>query len=441
MMDASIILQGQAPNIMGAISGANDAAQNQLGYQRQREIEQLYKTQGAGMLAGDPNAMNALVGYDPAAAQGLQQNQLGMDATRLGMDATRQNMAFSAEEMQMKRDEGKAAAARHLQEQAATLTAAQLAAEGKALEDGLKGAASFYQKGDKAGYDQWLQQHNLDPAQYAFEQFPAHAAMFEGVLEAFKTFAPPEPKGPMSPEGKFAADQSAGLLPPGAKPAPGVQVTNNMGEGNKFYEELDKGQATMFQTLMSEGVTAGRTKGQIDRLDGLLSASPTGMGAAFTQFAGEYGIDLGGLDEIQAAQAIINQIVPQQRQPGTGPMSDADLALFKQSVPRLINQPGGNKIIIEAMRGVAEYTRQQSEIASKVADRTMTPAEGRAALNNLVNPLDGIGKASGAPKVETGAPARLDDQGPTQADWDKAYEQLPSGTVFVGPDGVKRTKP
>ena len=68
-------------------------------------------------------------------------------------------------------------------------------------------------------------------------------------------------------------------------------------------------------------------------------------------------------------------------------MSDADLALFKRSLPRLINQPGGNKTIIETIRGITEYEIQAGEIADAVADRAITPVEGRKALRALQNPL------------------------------------------------------
>jgi flagellar protein FlgJ len=142
-------------------------------------------------------------------------------------------------------------------------------------------------------------------------------------------------------------------------------------------------------------VQAGRTIGLIDRLDNLMKTTPTGGVAAFTRLAGEVGIDIGGLGDVQAVQALINQIVPQQRQPGSGPMSDADLALFKQSVPRLINTPEGNAIIVQTMRGINQYVLQQSEIADMVANREITPAEARKMLKALPNPLDGF-NAGGA---------------------------------------------
>jgi hypothetical protein len=175
----------------------------------------------------------------------------------------------------------------------------------------------------------------------------------------------------------------------------GVTVTNNMGEGDKFYEQLDKNNATSFSAMSDAGVSARSKLAQIDRLQGLLANSPQGMGAGFTQMLGEYGLPTQGVGELQAAQALINELVPQQRQPGSGPMSDADLALFKQSLPRIINQPGSNKLILDTMRGISEYQIQMGEIADRVANREMTAAQGRDAIRALSNPLAGFKTTAG----------------------------------------------
>lgn len=179
------------------------------------------------------------------------------------------------------------------------------------------------------------------------------------------------------------------------KKAGATNVTTNVGEGNEFYKELDKKQAGIFSGLSEAGVQGRSKLAQIDRLEGLLSASETGGLAMIKQAAGEYGINTEGLSDIQAAQALINELVPQQRQPGSGPMSDADLALFKQSLPRLINQPGGNQTIVDTMRGITQYQIQMGEIADAVADRSMTPVQAREAIRNLPNPLDGFKAAGG----------------------------------------------
>lgn len=202
----------------------------------------------------------------------------------------------------------------------------------------------------------------------------------------------------------------------------GVNVNIGDGEGKKFYEKLDEKNANMFGTLLEDGTNARSTIMRIDRLDQLLKTVPTGAVANFKQIAANYGLRLGDdVDNIQAAQALINQIVPQQRPAGSGPMSDADLELFKQSVPRIINSPGGNQIIIETMRGIAKYTAMQGDIAARVANREIKPEEGRALLANLPNPL--------AAKTPTriGSPAE--------------FNALPSGAEFIAPDGSLRRKP
>lgn len=201
---------------------------------------------------------------------------------------------------------------------------------------------------------------------------------------------------------QFYADseKAAGREPLGplewevAQKKAGAASTNvTVGEGNKFYEALDKKNAETFSALSEEGMRGRSKLAQIDRLDQLLSGAPVGGGAALKLIAGEYGIKTEGLSGLQAAQALINELVPQQRQPGSGPMSDADLALFKQSLPRIINQPEGNRMIIQTMRGITQYQVKMGEIADAVANREMTAQEGRDAIRTLENPLDDYTKA------------------------------------------------
>lgn len=197
---------------MGAMDAGRLAAESQIGLNRQNALAELYRTQGAGIAAGDQNALNALAQFDPNAALGVQDARLGMDQTRLQMDATRQDMQFSAEKMAMLREESKREAEAALAAQAATLTAEQLAAEQAALSEALTGGAFFYQNKDKAGYDAFLQSKGLDPAEFPFEAFPAHAASVEGVLDAMKAFAPPEGPKPATEAAKLKADLDAGLI-------------------------------------------------------------------------------------------------------------------------------------------------------------------------------------------------------------------------------------
>jgi GH24 family phage-related lysozyme (muramidase) len=178
----------------------------------------------------------------------------------------------------------------------------------------------------------------------------------------------------------------------------GVTVNNDLSGGGKFEEAFAKGDAATIETVYNSGLAAQRNLGRIDQLEGLLAASPTGLAGTTKQLAGEWGINTEGLDTLQSAQAIINSLVPEQRQPGSGPMSDADLALFKQSLPRIVNQPGGNKIIVDTMRAIAQYDADGARIVQDLRSGKINRAEAFDALQNRPNPLSGA-KVEGASDI------------------------------------------
>jgi hypothetical protein len=186
----------------------------------------------------------------------------------------------------------------------------------------------------------------------------------------------------------------------GVQAADGPLVEVNTG-GGKFEEAFAKGDADTVATVYNSGLAATRNLGRIDQLEALLNASPTGAGAALAQIAGEWGINTEGLDQIQAAQAVINSLVPEQRQPGSGPMSDADLALFKQSLPRIINQPGGNQTIVNTMRGIAQYDAEGAAIVQRLRSGEIDRPTAFKLLQDRKNPLAGM-KVPAATKAGAG---------------------------------------
>lgn len=133
-------------------------------------------------------------------------------------------------------------------------------------------------------------------------------------------------------------------------------------EGDKGVDEFAKMDAKNLSEVFQAGATAQSSLAKIERLADLLSRTPTGGAANVKVIAGDFGIETEGLDDLQAARALINQLVPAQRPAGSGPMSDADLELFKQSLPRIINTPRGNEVILETMRGIARYDAMGAKI-------------------------------------------------------------------------------
>lgn len=155
-----------------------------------------------------------------------------------------------------------------------------------------------------------------------------------------------------------------------------------------FTETLAEAEGGQFVKFLEQGPIAQRNIARLDQLEGLLENVETGFGAAAKLRLGEFGIESEGLSDLQAANALINQMVPEQRQPGSGPMSDADLALFKSSVPRLINTAGGNQQIVKTIRQINEYDAELARIAQRAAAGDITRAEARQAVNGMANPLE-----------------------------------------------------
>lgn len=165
------------------------------------------------------------------------------------------------------------------------------------------------------------------------------------------------------------------------------QTSIDLGGGKKFDEEFAKLDAQALGEVAVSGLSAQRNLGRIDQLETLLAAAPSGTEARFKQMAGEWGIPTEGLSEIQAAQALINSLVPEQRPAGSGPMSDADLELFKQSLPRVINQDGGNATIINTMRAIAQYDAEGSAIVQQLRAGDINRQEAFQMLQSRQNPL------------------------------------------------------
>jgi hypothetical protein len=163
------------------------------------------------------------------------------------------------------------------------------------------------------------------------------------------------------------------------------------GEGPQetaFMKEAGSLEAKNFGSLVEMGQTSRRNRVILDQLDTEAAAIPGGLEAVAKNALGNLGIPVDGLSEIQATEALINQLVPAQRQPGSGPMSDRDLALFKQSLPRLIQSADGRAKILTNMKAINDYVVREGQIANRVLSGEITPQEGRRQIEGLGNPLN-----------------------------------------------------
>jgi hypothetical protein len=205
---------------------------------------------------------------------------------------------------------------------------------------------------------------------------------------------------------------------PVKSPLVGITMPGEGPQENAFMKEAGSIEARNFGSLVEMGQTSRRNRVILDQLDTEAAAIPGGLEAVAKNALGNLGIPVEGLSEIQATEALINQLVPAQRQPGSGPMSDRDLALFKASLPRLIQTAEGKTRILTNMKAINDYVISEGEIASRVLSGRITPEQGRAEMQALGNPLAGdprTGAASG--------PQGADLQGLMAPDGDPVTEE------------------
>jgi hypothetical protein len=158
--------------------------------------------------------------------------------------------------------------------------------------------------------------------------------------------------------------------------------------GPREFEKKAAGfAAENFNNLRTQATAASRNLIQVGRLENLLQSTGGGLVPQAKAIAGNLGIPTKGLDDIQAATAIVNQLVPQQRQAGSGTMSDKDVELFKSSLPRLINQPGGNQKIIDTIKAINQYDQQIGKIANDALAGKIKPQEADELISKVPNPL------------------------------------------------------
>lgn len=187
----------------------------------------------------------------------------------------------------------------------------------------------------------------------------------------------------------------------------GAGTTVNVGTGETaFNKKTGEFLAAEANEIAKQGAAAQRSIGTIATLRQALDQSPQGFEGALTRVAGNLGIKTEGSSNIELANAIISQLVPAQRPPGSGVMSDADLALFKASLPQLINTREGNQKILDTMEALANYDVQRGQIARKQQLGELNPQQAFDEYAKLGNPLADFARAGqAAPEPEAPGPA------------------------------------
>lgn len=203
-LDASLILAGRPLDVVGAMRQGNAAAMETNALRQQNQLANVYQTQGAGLLAGDQGALNALARVDPAAA--------------FSMRGAQQDFQMNARKMEILNAEEKRAIA----QAAAQMDAAQKEAAIAEIEGAVKMGLAIQSP------EQWdaMMAQNAPELVGQFANRQALAQKYMTMAEALKASAPAERPAPMTDQGKAAFDAQNGYITPEQANAPAPTADN-----------------------------------------------------------------------------------------------------------------------------------------------------------------------------------------------------------------------
>ena len=193
----------------------------------------------------------------------------------------------------------------------------------------------------------------------------------------------------------------------------GGGVTVNTGDQEtEFQKSTGKALAENAAGIVETGQAARRNLGDIDTLAALIETTPQGLMGGLQGFASAWGLgELTGAQDVETLNAVISRLVPAQRQPGSGTMSDRDLELFKMALPRLLNSVDGNRQIVGTLRAIANYDVARADIYSRLQMGQIDPQMARELEAQLPNPVPEFIRKGQVPAGQ--APAQA--QAPVQA--------------------------
>lgn len=172
----------------------------------------------------------------------------------------------------------------------------------------------------------------------------------------------------------------------------GTKITNNVGDAeNSFAKEAGKVTANRFNDLVADGQKSKQMMSDMNTLLDLGKGIGTGKGAQLKAVLGPYansaGINVDGLSDIQAYEAIVNRVAPSLRVAGSGAQSDYELKNFLKSIPSLGNTQEGNELATAVMTGLTQNKVQAAEISSRALAGEITRADAEKQLRDLPDPM------------------------------------------------------
>jgi hypothetical protein len=212
-LNPSIILSGQGVDVLGAMGRGNELAAQTNALRSGMELQNLYRTQGANIMAGDQGSLNALAGIDPGVALDMR------NSFRQGETEARRLEIMTAGET------------RAIEEYKATQGAAKAAEAAAQLEEQVRMGMAIP---DEASWDSFMSQ----TAPELVGQFGNRSALAAKYMSMADVLKMNEPVAPADEYGRYAQEEAAA----GRTPLNRLE-----------FEQAKKGKGMSFTTTNPDG--------------------------------------------------------------------------------------------------------------------------------------------------------------------------------------------
>lgn len=388
-MDTRIPLMVQPIDFVGSMAAGNQLAAQTNQLRDQNALRDVYRTQGAGLVAGDGRAINALAAIDPQAALGIRDAQMNMEARQLDMQATRQRMEMLTREEQ-----------RAIADAARTMDEQEKAA---ALEEAKREVFRIIAAPTPEIFDQMVTEAGKPElrGQWANRQMLG-ADYVSSVEEAMKLSAGPDQSTLTdgAPAGYMWADPNNRAL--GVKPLPGVvdkpqapytaqgKLRADLNAGKISQSEFEAGMAALAPKGTTLEVLPGGGVRFTDNVAGGGAAGQT-VGDVYKPGTTDQAIEL--IDQIANSPALERITGPYM---GGGGNNIDDLNMFQRGIYRAegldtiekINQLQSQawmaaRAMLKGGGQITDYESKKAEAAVARLSRAKGAEEFRAALKDL----------------------------------------------------------
>jgi flagellar protein FlgJ len=135
--------------------------------------------------------------------------------------------------------------------------------------------------------------------------------------------------------------------------------------------------------------------------------STADLKAAIGPYAEAFGVNIDGLPDIQAFEAVIQRMAPQMRAEGSGSTSDIEFKGMLASLPRLRSNPQAREMILDTMEANARYNIMRGDIALRVLTKEIKREDGEKQMRALGDPMQAFKEFRKAnPSLFTGPPPK-----------------------------------